>query len=100
MAFRNNKSIFVPESKKADIYEAAGVSRRTNDQVEEVVGESTPKGIQPDWPDGWYREEEQGSLILLFLPIFSSPFFFSFLFYDLKNNVERGYRQWDSRRCS
>ena len=29
-----------------------------------------PKGIQPDWPDGWYREEEQGSLILLYLPIF------------------------------
>ena len=48
MTFRNNKSIFVSESKKTDIYEAAGVSRRTNDRVEGVVGESTkgdPAGL-------------------------------------------------------
>ena len=80
MTFRNNKSIFVPESKKTDIYEAAGVSRRTNDQVEGAVGESTPKGVQPDWPDGRYREKEQGSQFPLFFPLFFFPsLFLSFL---------------------
>ena len=70
MAFRNNKSIFVPESKKTDIYEAAGVSRRTNDRVKGVMGESA-KG-DPAGLAGWLvqRGKEQGSLILLYLPIF------------------------------
>ena len=79
MTFRNNKSIFVPESKKTDIYEAAGVSRRTNSQVEGVVGESIkedPAGL-PGWPVQRKRAGVTGSFFLfsflffLFLPFLS-----------------------------
>ena len=39
-----------------DIYEAAGVSRRTNDQVEGVVGKCTNKGdaaVLAGWSDNF-----------------------------------------------
>ncbi len=97
---RNNKSILIPESKKTDIYEAAGVSRRTNSQVEGAVGESTKQD-----PAGMGRmigtEKKSRGHGFLF-----SFFFFLFLlftlFYNLlktkldltmPTNVERVYRQ-------
>ena len=84
MAFRNNKSIFVPESKKTDIYEAAGVSRRTYDRVEGVVvvGESTkgdPAGLA-GWPVQRRRAEVKDSSFL-------SSFFFPFLFLFFYNLI-------------
>jgi hypothetical protein len=82
MAFRNNKLIFVPESKKADIYEAAGVSRRTNSQVEGVGGESTKSDQRKSSRAGrmtgteTHREKEQGPRVHLF-----SVLFFLFLLF-------------------
>ena len=94
MTFRNNKSIFVPESKKTDIYEAAGVSRRTNDRVKGVMGESA-KG-DPAGLAGWLVQRGRAGVTDSSLPSYFSlpPFFtFLFIFYNLKNNVEKGYRQ-------
>jgi hypothetical protein len=76
---RNNKSILIPESKKTDIYEAAGVSRRTNSQVEGAVGESTKQD-----PAGMGRmigteKKSRGHGFSLFFLLFSFPPFHSFL---------------------
>ena len=83
MAFRNNKLIFVPESKKTDIYEAAGVSRRTNSQVEGVVGEST-KG-DPAGLAGWsVQRKRAGVTVSSFLSSFFLSLPFSLFFIILK----------------
>ena len=83
MTFRNNKSIFVPESKKTDIYEAAGVSRRTNSKVEGVVGEST-KG-DPAGLAGWsVQRKRAGVTVSSFLSSFFLSLPFSLFFIILK----------------
>jgi hypothetical protein len=79
MTFRNNKSIFVPELKKTDIYEAAGVSRRTNDRVEGAVGEST-KG-DPAGLAGWLVQRGRAGVTDSSFPsYFLFPLFFLFSF--------------------
>jgi hypothetical protein len=84
MTFRNNKSIFVPELKKTDIYEAAGVSRRTNDRVEGAVGEST-KG-DPAGLAGWLVQRGRAGVTDSSFPSYFSlpPFFSLFFFMTLK----------------